>query len=235
MSKELYKSFKGHDETWDAIVIGSGMGGMSVASILSKEGKKVLLLEQHYEIGGYTHAFKRKGYEWDVGLHYVGQVHIPGTSLNKVFRYITDEKLEWAPLDDIYDRAVFGDKEFHFVRGRENLKANLKEWFPDEKDQKSINAYFELLDEVANLGIGYYADKVLPPPVSKVIGPLLRKKFLSYSDKTTLEVLRELTDNEKLIGVLTAQYGDYGLIPTKSSFYMHAILANHYMDGGAYQ
>ncbi|MEY8198054.1 MAG: hypothetical protein RPS47_02310, partial [Colwellia sp.] len=48
------------------------------------------------------------------------------------------------------------------------------------------------------------------------------------------EVLRGITDNAKLIGVLTAQYGDYGLEPSKSSFYMHTLLVNHYMEGAAY-
>jgi all-trans-retinol 13,14-reductase len=67
-----------------------------------------------------------------------------------------------------------------------------------------------------------------------VFGPLLRRDVLKYSDRTTLSVLASLTDNQKLIGVLTAQYGDYGLPPAQSSFYMHALLANHYMDGGAY-
>ena len=32
-----------------------------------------LVLEKHYEAGGYTHVFKRKGYEWDVGVHYIGE------------------------------------------------------------------------------------------------------------------------------------------------------------------
>ena len=73
-------------DTYDAIVIGSGTGGLSVASLLAQEGKRVLVLEQHYLIGGYTHWFQRKGYTWDVGLHYVGHVHIKGSLLNKVFR-----------------------------------------------------------------------------------------------------------------------------------------------------
>tara|TARA_R110002167_G_scaffold298459_1_gene502762 strand:- start:1351 stop:1485 length:135 start_codon:yes stop_codon:yes gene_type:complete len=33
-----------------------------------------LVLEQHYTAGGFTHVFKRKGYEWDVGIHYIGEV-----------------------------------------------------------------------------------------------------------------------------------------------------------------
>jgi 2-polyprenyl-6-methoxyphenol hydroxylase-like FAD-dependent oxidoreductase len=62
-------------DRYDVIVIGSGLGGLSVSAILAKEGKKVLVLEHHYTAGGYTHVFKRRSYEWDVGLHYVGEVH----------------------------------------------------------------------------------------------------------------------------------------------------------------
>ena len=59
---------------WDYIVIGSGMGGMTTAALLAKLGKRVLVLEQHYVPGGFTHAFKRKSWEWDVGVHAVGEV-----------------------------------------------------------------------------------------------------------------------------------------------------------------
>ena len=62
----------------------------------------------------------------------------------------------------------------------------------------------------------------------------MRKPFYKYSDKTTYEVLREITDNEELIKVLTGQYGDYGLPPKQSSFSMHASVARHYFDGGSY-
>jgi all-trans-retinol 13,14-reductase len=219
---------------FDAIVIGSGTGGLSVASILAQEGKKVLVLEQHYIVGGYTHAFERKGYIWDVGLHYVGNVHIPGTFLNKVFRYISREKLEWEPLDDVYDRVLFGDTAYEFPRGRAQLKAKLKEYFPSKIDHDSIDAYFDLLGKVNTIGPGFYVEKILPPFLAKIFGPLLRRKVLHYSDQTTLSVLKSITNNEKLIGVLTAQYGDYGLQPSESSFYMHATLANHYMEGAGY-
>ncbi len=238
MVGQSYSSFKRQQEKkrqeFDLIVIGSGTGGLSVAALLAKEGKRVLVLEQHYVIGGYTHAFQRQGYTWDVGLHYVGQVHIPGTLLNKTFRYITNENLKWEPLDDIYDRAVFGGQEYVFPRGRQNLKDKLKEYFPAAEDKASIDKYFELLKAVGKVGTGYYAEKVIPPFFAKIFGGLLRRKVLQFSDRTTLEVLQGITNNTKLIGVLTAQYGDYGLQPADSSFYMHAVLANHYMEGAGY-
>jgi all-trans-retinol 13,14-reductase len=233
--KNYIKSAPAKDaRTFDVIIIGSGTGGISAASFLAQAGKRVLLLEQHTVLGGFTHTFERAGYIWDIGLHYVGQAHIKGSVLNKVFRYISKDKLKWAPLDDIYDRAIFGNEEYQFPRGKENLKTKLKEYFPNEKDRLSIDKYFTLLDEAQNLGSGFYLEKTLPPFLSNIIGNYLRRSTLKVSDKTTLEVLREITDNPKLIGVLTAQYGDYGLEPSKSSFYMHTLLVNHYMEGAAY-
>lgn len=235
MAAEIYSQFTRHDERFDAIVIGSGIGGLSVASLLSKIGKqKVLVLERHYTVGGYTQTFQRLGYTWDAGLHYVGQVHIPGTTLNKAFRYISNDNLKWAPLDTAYDRIVFGDKHYNFTAGEKNLKAMLKENFPSAADTKAIDDYFALLHKVEKISIGYYAEKVIPPFLAKLFGTFLRRKVLRWSDQTTLDVLHTLTDNEKLISVLTAQYGDYGLLPSQSSFYMHALLANHYMDGAGY-
>lgn len=51
----------------DVIVVGSGPGGLSAAVLLSKAGKKVLVLEQHDQAGGTCHTFVDKGYEFDTG------------------------------------------------------------------------------------------------------------------------------------------------------------------------
>ena len=71
---QSYKKKYTLEDNYDVIMIGSGMGCLSAGSILAKEGKKVLILERHYTAGGYTHVFKRRGYEWDVGIHYIGEV-----------------------------------------------------------------------------------------------------------------------------------------------------------------
>jgi phytoene dehydrogenase-like protein len=58
------------EETWDAIVIGSGIGGLTAAVLLGVQaGKRVVVLERHSEAGGFAHTFHRPGYEWEVGLH----------------------------------------------------------------------------------------------------------------------------------------------------------------------
>jgi len=64
---------------YDAIVIGSGIGSLTTAGLLAGVAKKrVLVLEKHSTPGGLTHAFRRQGASWDVGLHYVGDM-APGT------------------------------------------------------------------------------------------------------------------------------------------------------------
>lgn len=54
-------------ENLDAVVIGSGIGGLTAAAILAKVGKRVLVLEQHDQAGGCCHTYIEKGFEFDVG------------------------------------------------------------------------------------------------------------------------------------------------------------------------
>jgi all-trans-retinol 13,14-reductase len=230
---ELSKSYKQEKitGTYDVIIIGSGMGGMATAAFLAKEGKKVLVLERHYTPGGFTHVFTRRGYEWDVGVHYVGDVHREHTELHKMFKYITDGRLQWAEMGEVYDKMFFGDTQYDYVKDPDEFKAKMKAYFPGE--EKAIDAYVELIYSTQKSQRFFFAEKMLPPFLSKLLGKFLRKKALK-GNQTTLEVLSQLTKNKKLIAVLTAQFGDYGLPPSQSSFMMHAVLAKHYMKGAAY-
>ena len=67
---------------YDVIIVGSGMSGLSTAALLSIYGKKVLVLEQHYEAGGCMHMFEDKGYLFDTGLHYIGDFEDMNNLLN---------------------------------------------------------------------------------------------------------------------------------------------------------
>ena len=54
---------------YDVIIIGSGLGGLAAGAKLAKEGKRVLMLEQHFQVGGCATHFKRKDYTFEVSLH----------------------------------------------------------------------------------------------------------------------------------------------------------------------
>lgn len=215
---------------YDVIVIGSGMGGLSNAGLLSKLGKKVCLLEQHYTVGGYTHTFDREGYEWDVGLHYIGDVHKKYYFSRLVFDLITNNKLTWEPMTDVYDRVVIGEKEYQFVRGRENLSKKLKGYFPD--DTKAIDRYLFLVRKVGLLTPIYLGGQGMPKSFANYFNRVRNIIFPKEMQMTTQQVLEKITSNKELIGVLTAHWSDYGVSPEESPFFMHALVANHFFDGG---
>lgn len=229
---QSYKKKPKLSEHYDAIIIGSGMGSLATGAILAKEGQKVLILERHYTAGGFTHIFKRKGYEWDVGIHYIGEVQRPNSLTKRLFDYISNEKLEWADMGEVYDRVIIGDKSYDFVKEVQGFKDKMGAYFPAEKEV--IDTYVDLVFASTKTSRKYFTDKALSPWLSKLIGWSMRNPFYKYSDRTTYEVLRSLTDNEELIKVLTGQYGDYGLPPKQSSFAMHAALVRHYFSGGSF-
>jgi all-trans-retinol 13,14-reductase len=220
-------------DSWDVIVIGSGIGGLSAAALLSIYGRKrVLVLERHYVAGGYTHVFQRHGYEWDVGLHYVGEVQQEDSVLRRAFDAITDSQLEWAPMPDVYDRVVIGNRTYDFVSGIERFRARMKGYFPE--DSAAIDGYIAAVQAVQKAIDPYFMEKAIPGPIASLIGGFLRMPFLRWANRTTADVLRSLTKNEELIGVLAAQWGDYGLPPGQSSFGVHAMIAHHYFEGASY-
>ena len=64
------------EDVYDIIVVGSGIGGLTTASLLSQIGYKVLVLEQHpNKAGGCCHDFTSGGYRFGTGIHYVGEVN----------------------------------------------------------------------------------------------------------------------------------------------------------------
>jgi all-trans-retinol 13,14-reductase len=217
---------------YDAIVVGSGLGAMTFGSIMAQMGKKVLLLEKHYVPGGFTHIFKRKEYEWDVGIHYVGDVHKEFTFISILFAYITEHKLKWQEMDEVYDRIILGDKSYDFKAGKENFIEMLNERFPGEED--AIDQYIKTVYAATGTNRKFFQERALPSILSKLIGGRLTKKYYEWSDKTTSEVLDGITDNKELKGVLAGQYGDHGMPPGESSFAIQSVVNKHYWKGGAF-
>jgi all-trans-retinol 13,14-reductase len=216
---------------YDAIVIGSGMGGLTTAALLSEVGWRVCVLEQHYTAGGYTHSYERNGYEWDVGLHYIGDVGAP-TRTRKLFDFLSDGKLQWAPMDDEYDRFYVGDHVYSARAGKTGFRENLVRQFPDE--ESAIDAYMELLKQVGGALSMFGMGRVMKPWMRAMAAPLLKWKTPEVMFQKTYDVLSALTDNQDLIAVICGQWGDMGVPPKQSPFMVHAMIARHYLYGGFY-
>ena len=220
------------NDKYDVIIIGSGLGALSAASIFAQmQNKKILILERHFKIGGFTHTFKREGkYEWDVGLHYIGEMH-KGSMSRSIFDFVTQGKVKWQPMPDVYDRFVYPDFTFDAVKGKHNFKKSLIEKFPDE--EAALNQYFDDLKKVSKWTRKYFISKTL----QKVFYPIAKMMVTKDRDlalMTTAEYMNLNFKDPKLRAILVSQWGDYGLPPAQSAFVIHAIVSGHYFNGGYY-
>lgn len=220
------------NNNYDVIIIGSGISGLTSGILLAQKGKKVLILEKHFKAGGWTHTFKRKKYEWDVGIHYIGEVHNKKSQIRKLFDIITNGQLDWYKMDDNYDRIIFPDKQYNFVAPKEKFISNMVDYFPGTEDK--IIQYINKIDQSVKSGQAYFANKALPNWMGKIKYKKMTDKFFLFSDITTENMIMEIFNDKTIMGVLAGQWGDYGLPPSQSSFAMHAMVARHYFDGGNY-
>jgi all-trans-retinol 13,14-reductase len=215
-------------EHYDAIIIGSGIGGMTVGSLLSQvAGKRVLLLERHFKMGGLTHTFRRQDFEWDVGLHYVGGMQT-GSMSRQFMDAVTSGKVQWNRIAEPYDRFIFPDFEFAMPDGKNQFLTQLKQQFPHES--QAIDHYFRNLHQVARWAGRTFAAKTMPKFLQYLMVAWGKRK----SCRTTGEVLRKSFQDEKLKAILAAQWGNYGLPPEQSAFAIHSMIAEHYFDGAYY-
>ena len=227
------KRGKGHDGPWDTIVIGSGMGSMTAAALLAETGERVLVLEQHYEPGGFTHTFRRPGgYVWDVGVHAIGEV-TEHSLTGRLLHRLTREQLEWASLGEVYE--IFhmpDDVKIAFPDNPRDFRDTLVEAFPGE--EVAIGKYFDAIREVGSAMRRYYMSRVLPTSLGGVADKVLNRNVRQYFERSAYDVISEFTDNPKLRSVLCAQWGYYGAIPENASFAIQALVARHFLYGGYY-
>ena len=228
-------------EGLDAIIIGSGIGGMTTGAILSKTGRRVLVLEQHDQAGGCCHSFLDKGYEWDVGIHYIGEMG--AQTINKtLLDQISDGQIEWASLDDEFDVIQIGyddetSRSYPVKTGMEPWKAQLKKQFPEEHE--AIDQYFHLLKTTSKSSTIHGALKLLPlwlVRIALATGVLrfFTNLFRPEYTRPLLDVVTDLTSNKDLQTMFMYCWGDFGCPPSKTTFVMQATLNRHFMRGGAH-
>jgi all-trans-retinol 13,14-reductase len=217
-------------EEFDAIVIGSGAGGLATAICLAKTGQKVLVLEQHYVPGGWCHSFHLNGQRFSPGVHYIGLLD-EGQSTNNLYKGlgIANDLVFFRMNKNSYEHCWLGDKKIDMPAGFNNLNESLANRFP--KEQKNLKKYLELVKKVS--------DQVFLIPKMRTFWDHITIPFRTrHMGKYGLFSLKRVIDwhikDPLLKAVLNIQCGDHGLPPFKASFPIHCVVMNHYFQGGFY-
>lgn len=201
----------------NVLIIGSGISSLTLGILLLKAGHEVKILEQHYRAGGYLHCFKRFGFDYETGGHYMGALG-EGLPFQKILNYLgVYHKEDYVELDpNSIDRYTFEDWEFSYSVGYEENIKKLSNEFPNEKEK--IKKYFEMQKDAAHAFPTYYFKSQYDQSL-----------VLKYLDLTVANVFDLLEINGRLREVLQAPCILHGVAPQDVSFGIHAILIDSIM------
>lgn len=218
------------EKHFDAIIIGSGVGGLSAAICLARAGQKVLVLEQHDVPGGWCHSFYLNGHRFTPGVHYVGLLE-KGQSTAQLYEGlgIANDLTFFRMNPSAYEHAYIGEERFDFPGNFDELVNSLTERFP--KEEKNIKKYLSLVRNVS-------AELQLLPDVEgfwqHLTIPFRTKNMGKYALFSLKRVIDWHIKDPLLKKILNIQFGDHGLAPAKASFPLHCAVMDHYFNGGFY-
>ena len=226
----------------DVILIGGGTSALVAASLMSRHGYKVLLFEQHTKLGGGCHTFKKGRFEFDTGLHYVGDMK-GDENFCQLLDQLTEGQITWYPMDERFDKIEIGNpddeklfKTIDIYAGYEKWKQKLNEQFPG--NEKVFDKLQEIMTGAKDAAFAFGFMKVAPEFVVKRMSKLPMAKSLSswlyYFRKTSKEVLYEISDNPEVLACVEYIYGTLALPSKYLSLFLNITVADHYVKSGGF-
>lgn len=219
-------------ETFDYVILGAGLGGLSAAACLTRQGYRVAVLEKHYLPGGCCHTFDYGDYRFCADVHYISQCG-SGQTIRQFLNYI-EREVAFNSLDaDCIDRVITPDANFGIPLDWERFRAKLVATFPEEAI--ALHRYFDeiqhLHQDIRHLGqsVRWY-----DPKWSDWL-QLLRYWNLFQKRHWTLQDLYDRIGlSPKVQAILAGQSGDYALPPNQIALITHTSLTWDYSEGAYY-
>jgi all-trans-retinol 13,14-reductase len=219
---------------WDAIVIGSGIGGLAAAAALARRGKRVLVLEQHAVAGGQTQTFRRRDWVFATGVHYIGGVgpHAGAEGqFGRLLAWLTDGALQFAPLANPYDIVRIPGFEFGIAHPEAAYREALVAHFPGEV--AAIDAWFSACEKARHSAFTLFALHALPAWLAFGLRLVRGAQVEHWARETLADEMARIV-NPRLRAVLGARWGDYGAAPAQAPFVEHALVTGAYNAGAYY-
>ncbi len=219
------------EQGWDAIVVGSGLGGLTSAAYLTTNGMRTLVLEQYDVVGGSSQVFRRKrAFEFDVGVHYFGDCG-PDGLFSTILRGVgLEERIKFLPLDpEGFDTLMFPDFEFRVRRGWEAYEQDLLSAFPDERP--GLRKCVSLMRKIAGQSM---AAPQLNGAREILSMPFQAPTVIRWLGRTLSDLFDACKLSDRARAVLAAQSPLYGVPPSRVSVVMHSITIDHMVREGGY-
>ena len=225
-------NMKNGREQWDAIVVGSGLGGLCTAAYLCAAGKRTLVLEAHYVAGGNSQVFRRKNkgqeYEFDVGIHYIGECGRDGVITAALNGLGLAERVVFRPLDsDGYSTLHFPDVTFRVPFGWDRYRARLHETFPNEREP--LDGVLDVMQEISAAGYRLRRDELAMADVATEA-----PGFFQWGLRPITELFAEKKLSEQAAAVILGEQGCYAVRPSDTPVVMAAGLTDHFLRGAYY-
>lgn len=222
----------GHGE-WDAVVVGSGIGGLAAAAALARRGSRVLLLEQHTQAGGQTQTFRRREWVFSTGVHYIGGVGgAPGEAgrFGRLLDWLSGGELRFAPCANPYDIVRLPGLAFGIPHPEAAYRAALLERFPGEA--ADIARWFEEMADARRAAYALFAQHSMPAWLAGTLRLFTGHAAERACRRTLGQALADVS-HPQLRAVLGARWGDYGAPPQWAPLVEHALVTGSY-DAGAF-
>ncbi|HEY9640897.1 MAG TPA: NAD(P)/FAD-dependent oxidoreductase, partial [Coleofasciculaceae cyanobacterium] len=219
-------------ESFDYVILGAGLGGLSAAACLARQGHRVAVLEKHYLPGGCCHTFDYGEYHFCADVHYISQCG-PNQTIDQLLNYI-EREVPFNSLDpDCIDRVITPDVDFKIPLQWEAFRARLLATFPEEAT--AINRY---CDEIRQLhqDIHHLVQEVRWYDQKWSDWLKLPKYWHLFSkrDWTLQDLYNHVGLSPKLQDLLAGQSGDYALPPNEIALLTHTSLVWDYSEGAYY-
>ena len=200
---------KTNNNSYDAVIIGAGIGGLVCGCYLAKAGIKVLIAEQHHKPGGYCTSFKRGGFIFDAAAHSFGSYRENG-NMYKIIRELEIDKIiriiKYNPTDII----IAPDCTVTFWADTNETIRQLQTSFPAEA--QNIHTFIHHLTDLR--------------PVD----------FAAFRKITFKNLLDKYFSDERLKAILALPVLGNGALPPSliSAFTGSKIFTEFLLDGGYY-
>ncbi len=196
--------------SFDAIIIGAGMGGLVAGNALAKKGYSVLIVEHHTIPGGCTTNFERKDFRFEVSTHLLNGCEPGGAIYEELRKIDAHDLVEFIKVDTLFLwRDLLRGRDMRLPLALSDYVEALVELFPHE--EKGIRDFYGKYGRLAEfLYVASRASDEEKPALLEEHGSLI-EDFRNLQGKTAKDILDQYVSDPELREMMTILSGFFGL------------------------